>query len=160
MTDTARPAAVDPWDVEPQVGTDYPAPHDALCARRERRALGDAFGLTQFGVNLLRLPPGQASAQRHWHKNEDEFVFVLRGTVTLVTDAGAQEIGPGKVAGFPAGVPNGHHLVNRTDQDAVLLEIGTRSELEECDYPDIDMLVRAIDGKERYVHRDGTPYDE
>lgn len=160
MSDKTKPAAIDPHTVEPHVGTDYPPPHDAQCSRRERRALGDEFGLTQFGVNMLRLPPGQASAQRHWHKNEDEFVMVLRGKVTLVTDAGEREIGPGMVAGFPAGVADGHHLVNRTAEDAVCLEIGTRSELEECDYPDIDMLVRAVDGEERYVHKDGTPYDE
>ncbi len=160
MLDKSRPAAIDPWTVEAKVGTDYPPPHDALCAKRERRALGDVFGLTQFGVNLLRLPPGQASAQRHWHKNEDEFIMILRGKVTLVSDAGEQEIGPGMVAGFPAGVADGHHLVNRSDEDAVLLEVGSRLPPEECDYPDIDLLVRAIDGEERFVHKDGTPYKD
>jgi len=159
MTDTPKPAAINPWDVTPDFGTDYPAPHDALCSHRERQALGNEFGLTQFGVNMVRLPPGQASAQRHWHRLEDEFVMVLRGKLTLVTDAGEQEIGPGMVAGFPAGVADGHHLVNRSDEDAVYLEIGTRAEMEECFYPDIDLHYGPGDDA-GYRHKDGTPYDE
>ena len=104
MTDTRKnSAAINPWNVDARAGTDYPAPHDALCSQVERRVLGDQFGLTQFGVNLVSLSPGQASAQRHWHSHEDEFVMVLRGKLTLVTDAGEREIGPGMVAGFPAG---------------------------------------------------------
>lgn len=158
MTDKAKPA-VDATAVVPQTGSSYPAPFDADCAGRERRRLGDAFGLTQFGVNLLRLPPGQWSSQRHWHHREDEFVYVLEGEVALVTDAGEQRLGPGMVAGFKAGVPDGHHLVNRSDRDAVVLEVGTRTQGEEADYSDIDMLVRLDDkGAERYVHKDGTPF--
>ena len=160
MTDKAKPA-VDATAVEPHTGSSYPAPFDADCAGRERRRLGDAFGLTQFGVNLLRLPPGQWSSQRHWHHREDEFVYVLEGEVALVTDAGEQRLGPGMVAGFEAGVPDGHHLVNRSDRDAVVLEVGTRTQGEEADYSDIDMLVRLDDkGAERYVHKDGTPYED
>jgi uncharacterized cupin superfamily protein len=161
MTGTPKkPAAINPWHVDPQIGTNYPSPHDLLCSHIERRVLGDRFGLTQFGVNLVRLPAGQASAQRHWHRHEDEFVMVLRGTLTLITDAGEQEIGPGMVAGFKAGVEDGHHLVNKSDQDAVYLEIGTRASREECIYPDIDLhYVLDVTG-ERYTRKDGTPFDE
>lgn len=150
---------INPWHIEPEVGSDYPAPYGELCRHVERHVLGDMFGLTQFGVNIVQLPPGQASAQRHWHKLEDEFVMVLRGKLTLVSDAGEQEIGPGMVAGFKAGVADGHHLVNKTDQDAVCLEIGTRTETEECFYPDIDMHYGPGD-EAGYRHKDGTPYDE
>ena len=159
MTDKPKPAAINPWDVTPDIGTDYPPPHDELCGHVERRVLGDQFGLTQFGVNMVRLPPGQASAQRHWHRHEDEFVMVLRGKLTLVTDAGEREIGPGMVAGFPAGVADGHHLVNRTAEDAVYLEVGTRAETEECFYPDIDLHYGPGD-EAGYRHKDGAPYDE
>ncbi len=158
MTDTVKPAAINPWDLPGKTGTSYPAPHGADCMKREKRALGDVFGLTQFGVNLVRLQPGQISAQRHWHSHEDEFVMVLRGKLVLITDAGEQDIGPGMVAGFAAGVPNGHHFVNRGTEDAVYLEIGSRVEGDGCDYPDIDMLLRYVDGDYRFVHKDGTPY--
>lgn len=158
MTDKAKPA-IDATAVTAKTGSSYPAPFDADCAGRERRRLGDAFGLTQFGVNLLRLPPGQWSSQRHWHHREDEFVYVLEGEVTLVSDAGEQILGPGMVAGFKAGVPDGHHLVNRSGADAVVLEVGARLPDEEADYSDIDMLVRQDgDGEGRFVHKDGTPY--
>lgn len=161
MTDTPKKdAAINPWDVAPDIGSDYPAPHNALCAQVERRTLGDRFGLTQFGVNLVWLPPGQGSAQRHWHSHEDEFVMVLRGKLTLVTDAGEREIGPGMVAGFPAGVADGHHLVNKSTEDAVYLEIGARAETGECVYPDIDLHYARDGDGERYTHKDGTPYDE
>jgi len=159
MTEKAG-AAIDPKSLEPRVGSGYPAPFAEDCAKREKRRLGDVFGLTQFGVNLVRLPPGQMSSQRHWHHREDEFVFVLRGTVALVTDAGEHELGPGMVAGFKAGVSDGHHLVNRTAEDAVYLEVGTRDPKEEADYPDIDLLLRIVDGEQRWVHRDGTLYKE
>jgi len=139
-------------------GTGYPPPHDAPCAERRRWKLGDAAGLTQFGVNLLRLPPGQWSSQRHWHLTEDEFVFVLEGEVVLVTDAGEETLRAGDCAGFKAGEPDGHHLVNRSDRQAVMLEIGSRAEgTDAVDYPDIDLAVKA--GVAGYSHKDGTPYD-
>lgn len=156
MTGRAKPA-VDSMAVRPRTGTDYPPPLDALCNKREQRVLGDLFGLSQFGVNLVRLPPGQASAQRHWHRHEDEFVMVLQGTLALVIDAGEQAVGPGMVAGFPAGVADGHHLVNRSDEDAVYLEIGKRAALEECFYPDIDLHYGPGD-EAGYSRKDGTPY--
>lgn len=141
-------------------GSRYPAPFDQPCLSRSRKALGNAAGLTQFGVNLMTLEPGGWSSQRHWHTAEDEFVYVLEGEVVLVTDAGEEVLRPGDCAGFRAGEPNGHHLVNRSNRPARLLEVGTRSPPGEdaVDYPDIDMIIPA--GSEEYHHRDGTPYPE
>ncbi|HEX2479144.1 MAG TPA: cupin domain-containing protein, partial [Geminicoccaceae bacterium] len=126
---------------------------------RAKRPLGDATGLTQFGVNLVELPPGCWSSQRHWHTHEDEFVYVVDGELTLVTDAGEQVLSAGMAAGFPAGTPDGHHLINRTDRPATYLEVGTRrDEVDECDYPDIDMAVRHRDGIQMFVRKNGEPY--
>ena len=150
--------ALDPETVPVKAGTDYPEPFRAAVVARQRRALGDALGLKNFGVNLTRLPPGCASAQRHWHSKQDEFVFIVEGELVLVTDSGEQVLRAGQVAGFPAGARDGHHLINRTKRDALYLEVGDRTADDECDYPDIDMQVRWIDGKEKYVHKDGTPY--
>ncbi|XXX72324.1 cupin domain-containing protein [Sorangium sp. So ce134] len=137
-----------------RLGTAYPAPYDAPCRERARWRLGKAAGLTQFGVNLLRLPPGQWSSQRHWHHAEDEFVMVLEGEVVLVTDGGEEVLRAGDCAGFRAGDPDGHHLQNRSDREAVLLEIGSSVAGDVAEYPDIDL--RALpDG---YVRKDGTPY--
>ncbi len=150
--------ALDPATLPVAAGSDYPAPFRPNVAGRERRALGDALGLKNFGVNLTRLPPGDASSQRHWHSRQDEFVYIVEGEVVLVTDAGEQVLSTGMVAGFPANSGDGHHLINRSDRDVIYLEVGDRSANDECDYPDIDMLVRWIDGEEKYVHKDGTPY--
>ena len=138
-------------------GTTYPDEFAGPCLSRLRWKLGDAAGLSQFGVNLLRLPPGQWSSQRHWHVAEDELVYVLDGEVVLVTDAGEEVLRAGDCAGFKAGVPNGHRIENRSGHEAVLLEVGTRSPtVTPCDYPDIDMVLPA--GADRYFHRDGSPY--
>jgi uncharacterized cupin superfamily protein len=138
-------------------GSGYPAPFDLACAARARQRLGDAAGLTDFGVNLMRLPPGAWSSQRHWHSAEDEFVFIVDGEVVLVTDAGEELLRSGDCAGFKAAVKDGHHLQNRSDRDATLLEVGSRRVAEdECRYPDIDML--SLKNDEGYAHRDGTPY--
>lgn len=138
-------------------GTGYPPPYDAPCLDRKRWKLGDEAGLTQFGVNLLRLAPGVWSSQRHWHTAEDEFTWVVSGEVVLVTNAGEQVMGAGDCAGFAAGVANGHHFQNRSDAEAVLLEVGSRREAEDgCDYPDIDLVLK--DGETDYRHRNGTPY--
>ena len=140
-------------------GSGYPAPFDQPCLGRSRRALGDAVGIDQFGVNLQRLAPGAWTSQRHWHTSEDEIVWVVEGEVVLVTDEGEEVLRPGDCAGFKAGVSNGHHIQNRSDREAVLLEIGTRDpERDACDYPDIDMIARP--GEDFYRHRDGTPYPE
>lgn len=158
MSGSLHRPALDPASLKAAIGTNYPEPHDAPCTTRERRALGDALGLSQFGVNLTRLPPGGWSAQRHWHANEDELIYVLEGVVTLVTDEGRQILGAGMVAGFPAGSGNGHHLVNEGSAPALYLEIGTRSRDETVEYPDIDMRLERRAGARAFVHRDGTPY--
>lgn len=137
-----------------RIGTGYPPPFDAPCRSRIRCQLGDAAGLTDFGVNLLRLPPGAWSSQRHWHTAEDEFVYVLAGELTLVTDAGEETLRPGDCAGFKAGVRDGHHLQNRTDKDALVIEVGSRKADDEGEYSDIDMRF----GPEGYFHKDGKPY--
>jgi uncharacterized cupin superfamily protein len=137
-------------------GSGYPKPFDEPCRRRERKALGDAAGLTQFGINLLRLPPGAWSSQRHWHTSEDEFVYVVSGEVVLISDSGEEILRQGDCAGFKAGKADGHHLQNRSNEDAMILEIGGRDANDAATYPDIDLLWSAQ--ANRYVHRDGTPY--
>ena len=139
-------------------GTDYPAAYATQPGPRMRQRIGDAGGLTQFGVNRLELPPGSWSAQRHWHSVDDEFVCVLAGEVVLVTDAGEEMLRAGDCAAFPANTPNGHHLINRSATLAVCLEVGSRSALDAVDYPDIDMI--CAPGVPGYLHRDGTPYPE
>jgi uncharacterized cupin superfamily protein len=139
-------------------GTGYPAPFDEPCRNRRRWKLGDAAGIDQFGVNLLRLPPGQWTSQRHWHTAEDEFVWIVEGEVTLITDDGEETLRAGDCAGFKAGVANGHQIQNRSDREAVLLEVGSRRPGDDaCDYPDIDLILKA--GETTYRHRDGRPYD-
>lgn len=138
-------------------GTSYPDPFAGPCKPRRRWRLGDAAGLSQFGVNLLRLPPGAWSSQRHWHLKEDEFVWVLEGEVVLVENEGETVLRVGECAGFRAGVENGHKLENRSDVEAVVLEVGTRTPGGDgADYPDIDMILPL--GGDRYHHRDGSPY--
>ena len=139
-------------------GSSYPAPFDKPCAERLRRRLGDAGGLSDFGVNLLTLPPGAWSSQRHWHSKEDEFVYVLSGEVTLVSDDGEKVLRAGDCAAFPKGDPNGHHLINKSSAVAMCLEVGTRSKDDFCTCPDIDLQ---IDSRfDRFAHRDGTFYPE
>ncbi|HET6724584.1 MAG TPA: cupin domain-containing protein [Gammaproteobacteria bacterium] len=137
-------------------GSSYPAPFHEPCASRVRQRLGDAGGLTDFGVNRLELKSGAWSSQRHWHSEEDEFVYVLSGELVLVTDAGEETLRAGDCAAFPKGDANGHHLINRSDETAVCLEAGGRSGTDVCSYPDIDMRIDSRD--EVYTHRDGTPY--
>jgi uncharacterized cupin superfamily protein len=159
MAQELRSPAVDPRTVPARRGSNYPAPFRAVVETRAKRPLGDATGLTQFGVNLVELPPGCWSSQRHWHTHEDEFVYVLEGELVMVTDSGEQVLHPGMAAGFPAGRPDGHHLVNRTDRPATYLEVGTRREdVDEIDYPDIDMAVRLLDGRQEFVRKNGEPY--
>jgi uncharacterized cupin superfamily protein len=145
---------IDPAALEPIIGTLYPPPFDQPCQKRERRRLGDAAGLTQFGVNLLRLPPKSWSSQRHWHSHEDEFIYVL------VTDAGAEILRVGDAAGFKAGEPDGHHLQNRSAAEALVLEVGSRAPaLDATTYPGLDLLAppgRSI----TFTHLDGTAYEK
>lgn len=150
-----RLPALDPATLEVRRGSAYPAEFAAVTEGREKRALGNAAGLTRFGVNLVRLKPGAASSLRHWHLHEDEFVYVLEGQLTLVTDAGEQVLGPGMAAGFPGGKADGHNLVNRSGQDALYLEVGDRHPAEEAHYPDVDLAGRLIDGAFVFTRKDG-----
>ncbi len=138
--------------------TAYPEPFAARLAGRTKHPLGDLFGLTNFGVNLTRLAPGAISALRHWHAAQDEFVYILKGHPTLVTDEGRTRLAPGVCAGFPAGLANGHHLLNETSEEVLFLEIGDRTAGDQGSYPDDDLEARLVDGKWRFFHKDGTPY--
>jgi uncharacterized cupin superfamily protein len=138
--------------------TGYPEPFRQIVLGRVRKRLGNAAGLTQFGVNLTTLKPGAASAQRHWHTAEDEFVYVLAGELVLCEDGGEVVMRPGDAAGFKAGVANGHCLINRSDRDAVYLEVGTRAARERAEYPDIDLRMERDERGGRYLHKSGEPY--
>ncbi len=137
------PPALDPASVPSRTGSIYPPPHDRAVHGRAKRALTGALGLTQFGVNLTELAPGAATAIRHWHTREDEFVYVLSGEAVLVTDSGEQVLTAGQCAGFPAGVADGHCIVNRSDAPVLLLEVGSRDDLDEVHYPDTDLHLTA-----------------
>ncbi|MEZ5706897.1 MAG: cupin domain-containing protein [Burkholderiaceae bacterium] len=136
----------------------YPEPFASRMTGREKKALGDAFGLSQFGVNLTRLAPGSASSLRHAHTRQDEFVYILEGHPTLHTDAGATPLKPGDCAGFKAGTGNAHCLRNDTDAPVLYLEVGDRTEGDEGHYPDDDLKAERRDGQWHFVHKDGTPY--
>lgn len=153
-----KPAVLRAMDVAARTGTIYPPEFAGPLQGRAKRALGDPFGLSQFGVNLTTLAPGAASAERHWHRVEDEFIYVLDGEITLVDDDGEHVLTPGMCAGFKANVPNGHKLLNRTDTAATYLEVGTRSPEETATYPDVDMVGLKSDGKFRFTRKDGTPW--
>ncbi len=134
-------------------------PFVARLSAREKRVLGDVFGLTNFGVNLTRLPPGAISALRHAHTRQDELVYILEGEPTLVTNAGETRLKSGMAAGFKAGTGDAHHLVNRSDRDVVFIEVGDRTAGDEVTYPDDDLhATYGPDGKYQYRHKDGTPY--
>lgn len=152
------PPALDPRGVPSQAASGYPEPFRSRVAGRHRKRLGDAAGLKNFGVNLVTLDPGSESSMRHWHEKQDEFIFVVEGQVTLVSNAGRQTLGPGMAAGFPAGRPDGHQLVNETNRPAVYLEIGDRTPDDSASYPDVDLAVRMVDGKWVYSRKDGRPY--
>jgi len=137
-------------------GTGYPEPFKEACAERTRRRLGDAGGLRDFGVNVMTLPPGRWSSQRHWHSHEDEFVYVLEGELTLVEDAGETVLRSGDCACFPKGSGNGHHLKNKGSALAVYLEVGSRQADDLTTCSDIDLMSYNSDG--RWLHKDGTPY--
>jgi uncharacterized cupin superfamily protein len=140
--------------------TTYPEPFARIVDGREWRSLGDEAGLTQFGVNLFRLRPGAASSARHWHEQEDEFVYMVEGELVLVEDEGETIVRPGDAAGFKAGVPNGHHLVNRSDRDAVFLAVGTRAQRECCHYSEIDLVHEQDGDRYRLTHKSGAPYGD
>ena len=147
---------IDVMSVPTRKGSSYPAPFHEKAAGRVKRALGDAGGLTDFGVNLTVLPAGAWSSQRHWHSAEDEFVYVLSGEVALVTDDGEEILRAGDCVAFPKNTPNGHHMINKSSTPATYLEVGSRVRGDFCDYPDIDMQIDDAVGW--YAHKDGTPY--
>jgi uncharacterized cupin superfamily protein len=141
-------------------GSTYPEPFKHVVMGRGRKRLGVAASLDQFGVNLTTLKPGAASSLRHWHEKEDELVYILDGEVILIEDGGETVLRAGDAAGFKANVPNGHHLINKTDRDVVLLEIGTRSKRERAEYPDVDLRVIRDETGGRYTHKNGQPYSK
>lgn len=160
MADKPKLPALDPESIDWFGRQVYPPPYDTAMTGRERRVIGDVLGLTQFGVNLGRLQPGAASSLRHWHAEEDEFVMILEGTPTMVTDGGEQILAPGAMAGFPANSGDGHRLENRSDGVVVYLEVGTRSGTDHVTYPEADLrLIKTEGGKNRaFTHEDGEPY--
>jgi uncharacterized cupin superfamily protein len=136
----------------------YPQPWRGVTNGREKAVLGNVAGLSQFGVNLTRLKPGAASALRHWHEQEDEFVYVLEGELTLIEDGGETVLRAGDAAGFKAGVANGHHLVNKSQRDALYLEVGTRAMRERGHYPGLDLIYHKDENGVRFTHLSGEPY--
>lgn len=153
------PVALTAADVPPRArATHYPEPFAARVAGRTKRQLGDAFGLRHYGVNLTRLAPGAASALRHAHSKQDEFIYILQGRPTLHTDRGRTALAPGMCAGFRAGSGDAHHLVNETDDDVLYLEIGDRVRGDDAFFPDDDLLATLVNGQWRFAHKDGTPY--
>jgi uncharacterized cupin superfamily protein len=159
MPDPKRPTFIRAADAPARVKpSNYPEPFASRMKGREKRPLGDLFGLTNFGVNLTRLAPGAISALRHAHSKQDEFVYILEGRPTLHTDEGKVLLAPGMCAGFKAGTGNGHRLVNETNEDVVYLEAGDRTPGDEGSYPDDDLLAAFVDGKWRFTRKDGSPY--
>ena len=159
MSKPTYPVALTAEEAPPRTKpSNYPEPFFSRMKGRLKRPLGDLFGLTNFGVNLTTLAPGAISALRHAHSKQDEFVYILRGHPTLVTDEGRTRLSPGMCAGFKAGTGNGHHLVNETAEDVVYLEAGDRTPGDEGSYPDDDLKAKLVDGRWTFVHKDGRPY--
>jgi uncharacterized cupin superfamily protein len=159
MTDSPRPVAIDVNDAPVRTKpSNYPEPFASRMAGREKRPLGDLFGLANFGVNLTRLAPGAVSSLRHAHSRQDEFIYVIAGHPTLLTDEGRTRLSPGMCAGFRAGSGNAHCLVNETGEDAVYLEVGDRTPGDEGSYPDDDLKALRVDGRWQFMHKDGRPY--
>ena len=158
MTDELKPPALDPAGLPERQGSSYPGAFKELCKARSKRVLGDALGLGNFGVNLVNLPPGAASAQRHWHSHEDEFVYVVAGEITLVTEDGEQLLAAGQVAGFPAGRADGHNLINKGTEPAIYLEVGDRNAEDVCSYPDIDLHLAPTPDGHVFTNKKGEHY--
>ena len=158
MAEKPGAPALDPEEVAVRQGSSYPEAFREPCRTRIKRALGDALGLNTFGVNLVTLPPGAWSAQRHWHSHEDEFVYLLDGALTLITDGGEQVLTAGQAAGFPAGKADGHHLVNKGTVPATYLEIGDRRRDDAVTYPDIDLHLEPAPEGRVFTNKKGEPY--
>jgi len=149
---------IDPTRVPVKTGSIYPEPFAGMMKGRSSLRLGEAGGLTQFGVNLVTLEPGALSSLRHWHQHEDEFVMVTEGECSLVQDAGETVMRPGDCAAFPAGCPDGHHFINRSDQVARFLVVGTKAPREVATYSDVDLRLEIDGGKSRFSYRDGSDF--
>ena len=159
MTHDSSPLAILALDVASRgASSNYPEPFKSQMSGRDRRRLGEVFGLSNFGVNLTRLAPGAKSALRHSHSKQDEFVYILEGQAVLVTDAGDTVLGPGMCAGFKAGSGDAHQLVNRSDTPVSYLEVGDRTAGDDVVYPDDDLELRGDDQQWHYTHKDGSPY--
>ena len=159
MSDRHYPVSIIANEAPPRIKpSTYPEPFASQMAGRQKRPLGDLFGLTNFGVNLTTLAPGAVSALHHAHSKQDEFIYIVAGEPTLHTDEGRMKLYPGSCAGFKAGTGNGHHLVNETETEVVYLEIGDRTLGDEGSYPDDDLRAALVDGKWKYLHKNGAPY--
>jgi len=159
MPETKNPIAVNAAEVLPRAKRSiYPEPFASRMAGREKRPLGDLFGLKTFGVNLTRLAPNAVSALRHAHSQQDEFIYILHGRPTLETDEGRILLSPGWCAGFRAGTGNAHHLINETAEEVVYLEVGDRTPGDQATYPDDDLQAARVEGQWQFSHKDGTPY--
>ena len=159
MTNTDKPIAVVAAEVEPRrKRSNYPEPFATRVLGREKRVLGDLFGLTNFGVNLTRMEPGSISALRHAHTKQDEFIYILQGNPVLVTDEGETQLMPGMCAGFAAGTGNAHQLINMSTEGVVYLEVGDRTPGDTGVFPDDDIQALLLDGKWQFVHKDGRSY--
>jgi uncharacterized cupin superfamily protein len=158
MPHPVKPPAADPATVPVRTGSSLPEQFRQAIAGRRKRRIGDAVGIAQFGVNLVDLGPGDMSSQRHWHEVEDEFVFVLEGELTLVTDEGEQILTAGLCAGFPAGKASGHHMINRSAKPARYLEVGTRVKDDVVHYSDIDLHLKVVNDAEHWSDKKGRPY--
>ncbi|MBU2848173.1 cupin domain-containing protein [Acidithiobacillus ferriphilus] len=159
MSDKEIPIAVLATQVAPRAKPSiYPEPFASRMKGREKRPLGDLFGLSNFGVNLTRLLPGAGSALRHAHTKQDEFIYILHGNPVLITDAGESQLSPGMCAGFKAGTGNAHQLLNRSSEEVIYLEVGDRNAGDSAVYPDDDLQAVLVEGKWNFAHKDGSPY--
>jgi len=159
MTNAApRQPAFDPLEVAGSTGSGYPGPLKAIAEHRLKRRLGDHGGLNNFGVNMVTLPPGSGSALRHSHARQDEFIYIVSGAPTLVTDAGEQPLGPGLCAAFPAGTGDGHMLMNNSDADVVYLEVGDRADGDTVSYPDHDLVGKFVNDRFAFTRKNGASY--
>lgn len=150
---------IDPQNIPDRKTSIYPDEFKPLVAGRTKKRLGDAAGLKNFGVNLVKLEPGSCSALRHWHTKQDEFIYILSGEVTLVTNNGEQILKAGMAAGFPAGEADGHHLINRSNAIVEYLEVGDRTPNDNVTYPDDDLIAKDNSGVWIFTHKDGSPYN-
>ena len=158
MSNILKLPALDPATISPVTGSRYPEPFKSRVSGRRKQRLGDALGLKNYGVNLATIPPGAVSALCHWHSHEDEFIYMVSGELILVTHDGEQRLTPGVCAGFPAGKADGHCLVNRSQRDAVYLEVGDRHPEDAVTYPDDDIAGQATPQGRRFTHKNGAPY--